>query len=141
MARFNNSIKVVTDNTDVFIKRLNDTIDAFLHEAGGEVASQAKRNSRVDTGQLKSSWTYKVKETRQEVQIGSPLQNAIWEEFGTGEYAVNGDGRKGGWVYTDRKGKTHFTKGKSPNHTLERAFKFKEKAIKKRIQTLIRGLK
>ena len=25
------------------------------------------------------------------------MENAIWEEFGTGEYALNGDGRKGKW--------------------------------------------
>ena len=28
---------------------------------------------------------------------GSPLENAIWNEFGTGEFALEGKGRKGGW--------------------------------------------
>ena len=34
--------------------------------------------------------------------------------IGTGEYALNGDGRKGGWVYKDDKGEFHFTFGKTP---------------------------
>lgn len=140
MARNNNTIQF-TDNSGKVIQKLDDAIKAFLYEAGGEVASQAKRNSRVDTGQLKSSWTYRVKVTRNEVEIGSPLENAIWEEFGTGEYAVNGDGRKGGWIYTDRKGQTHFTRGKTPNHTLEKAFNLKRPAIEKRIRALLRGMK
>ena len=139
MARSNNSIKI-TDYTDDIIKALNNKILAFLYEAGGEVAAQAKRNSRVDTGQLKASWTYHVSQTKQEVVIGSPLENAIWEEFGTGEYAVNGNGRKGGWVYVDRKGQGHFTYGKTPNHTLERAFKVKKAAIEKRIKQIIRSM-
>lgn len=59
------------------------------------------------------------------------MQNAIWEEYGTGEYAAGGDGRKGGWVYRDAAGDWHFTFGKRPNHTLQRAFEStKGKAVK-----------
>ena len=102
---------------------LDDAVEQFLVEAASEIKSAAQRNSRVDTGQLKGSWGFVVDESAQEATIGSPLENAIWEEFGTGEYAVKGDGRKGGWVYVDDKGDGHFTYGKKPNRTLERAFK------------------
>ena len=44
-----------------------------------------------------SEWTYQVDESKLEATIGNPMENAIWEEFGTGEYALNGDGRKGKW--------------------------------------------
>ena len=140
IARFNNSIKVVTDNTDEIIKQLNSRILAFLEEAGGEVVSQAKRNSRVDTGQLKSSWTYRISEKEYEVHVGSPLMNAIYEEFGTGIYAVGGDGRKTKWKYKDIHGKWHTTSGKKPNHTLERAFNTKKRAIKKQAENILRGM-
>lgn len=93
--------------------------EQFLEEAGVEVESAARRNSRVASGQLKGSWANTV--NGDEVTIGSPLQNAIWEEFGTGEYAESG-GRKGGWVYRDAEGNFHFTLGKRPNRTLQRAF-------------------
>ena len=104
----------------------------FLEEAASEVESQARRNSRVDTGQLKGSWTHVVDESAQKATIGSPLENAIWEEFGTGEYALHGDGRKGGWYYVDDVGDGHFTHGKTPNRTLQRAFDQKKTVIQKR---------
>ena len=96
----------------------------FLHEAAGELQSRTRRNSRVDTGQTKGSYEYKIDAgpAEQTCQIGSNLENAIWEEFGTGEYALHGDGRKGGWVYVDTKGDGHFTKGKTPNRPLHNAF-------------------
>lgn len=103
------------------VKRaLDEKAAQFLEEAASEVESAARRNSRVASGQLKGSWTHTVR--GKEATIGSPLQNAIWEEFGTGEYAAGGDGRKGGWVYRDANGDFHFTLGKRPNKTLQKAF-------------------
>lgn len=104
----------------------------FLEEAASEVESAARRNSRVDTGQLKGSWAHIVDDSAKTATIGSPLENAIWEEFGTGEYAVEGNGRKGGWYYEDDEGNGHFTHGKTPNRTLQRAFDDKKAVIQKR---------
>lgn len=101
---------------------LDDAARAFLEESASEIESQAKRNSRVDTGQLKGSWNHQVNESAGEATVGSPEQNAIWEEFGTGEYAAKGNGRKGGWRYQDDNGDWHYTTGKKPNRTLQRAF-------------------
>ena len=67
---------------------MDSAISAFLHEAGGEIQARTVRNSRTDTGQTKGSYEYKVNESAGECQIGSNLENAIWEEFGTGEYAL-----------------------------------------------------
>lgn len=94
---------------------LEEAAIAYLHEAAGELEAQTKRNqTRVGTGQTKGRWTYVVDEDKLQATIGNPLENAIWEEFGTGEYALHGDGRKGGWVYKDDKGEFHFTFGKTP---------------------------
>lgn len=98
------------------------TIIAFLHEACGELEAQTKRNSKVKTGQTKGSYGYAVDETELTGYVGSNMENAIWEEFGTGEYALNGDGRKGGWHYKDEKGEWHFTYGKRPRRPLFKAF-------------------
>lgn len=55
--------------------------------------------------------------------IGSPSMNAVWEEFGTGEFAERGDGRKGGWVYYDKiRQQFFFTYGKTPNKPMRRAY-------------------
>ena len=61
---------------------LEEACIAFLNEAAGEVQSQVQRNTRVDTGQLKGSWQYEVDSGAKQATIGSPLENAIWEEFG-----------------------------------------------------------
>lgn len=121
---------------------LEEAARSFLEEAASEIESQAKRNSRVDTGQLKSSWNRQVNESAGEATVGSTEQNAIWEEFGTGEYAAKGNGRKGGWRYQDDKGKWHFTYGKKPNHTLQRAFDMsKGKIINRAKQIFKEGMK
>lgn len=131
---------------------VGEKVIAFLEEAAGEIESAARRNTRVDTGQLKGSWDHQVNESVQEATIGSPLQNAIWEEFGTGEYAANGDGRKGGWYVPGDKltakakskmqkvtidGKEYYhTYGKMPNHTLQKAFDNIKAAIIRRAKQI-----
>lgn len=119
---------------------ISSKINAALHECAGEVVSQVKRNTRVDTGQTKNSWAYYVDHIKHEATIGSPLENAIWEEFGTGEYALEENGRKGGWFYEDEKGEGHFTHGKKPSRAFYKAFtKLKSKIIK-RIEQALKGL-
>lgn len=119
---------------------LDDKALQFLEEAASEIESAAKRNSRVDSGQLKGSWNHQVNESAGEATIGSPLENAVWEEFGTGEHALHGDGRKGGWSYQDDSGNWHHTKGKKPNRTLQKAFDSAKAAIIRRAQEIFKEL-
>ena len=127
----NNSVKVKN--------ALDNAVAAYLYEAGGELEAQVKRNSRRGTGQLANSWTYKVDESKGECVVGSPLENAIWEEFGTGEYALHGDGRKGGWVYKDDKGKWHHTYGKKPHRAFQNAFNSLKNALIRRAEEVLKG--
>ncbi len=111
------------ENNSVQVKAaISEKIVAFILECLAELQAQTARNSRVDTGQTKGSWNTYLDEANLEGLVGSALENAIWEEFGTGEYALNGDGRKGGWYYEDRNGEGHFTHGKKPNRALWNAF-------------------
>ena len=71
--------------------------------------------------------------------IGSNYENAIWEEFGTGEYALEGNGRRGGWHYEDDNGDWHFTYGKTPNRALWNAYVTKKAAIKAHLENLLKG--
>lgn len=132
------------DNSMQVKSTLNETVAQYLHEAAGEMVSQTQRNTRVDSGQLKGSWDYKVRMggAGGEATIGSSLENAIWEEFGTGEYAIEGNGRKGGWTYKDAKGKWHFTKGKKPSRAFKKAYTaLKSKLIKRAEQILSSKMK
>lgn len=119
---------------------LDEKAVQFLEEAASEIESAARRNSRVDTGQLKGSWSHQVDEAAKEATVGSPEQNAIWEEFGTGEHAAHGDGRKGGWSYKDDSGDWHHTKGKTPNRTLQKAFDSRKAAIIRMAKQIFKGL-
>lgn len=88
---------------------LNEVSIGWLEETAKEIASQAQRNCKTDYEdngkQLKGSYRAEVNAATGEAQIGSPLEAAYWEEFGTGAYAdtaKNGGkpGRQGWWVYT-----------------------------------------
>ena len=124
------------------LNAMDNKVEAVLAEVSGELVSQTKRNSRVDTGKTKNSFRYEVSKSNHSFtsHIGSPDQNAIWEEFGTGEYALHGDGRKGGWNYKDAKGKWHFTRGKTPSRAFWNAFNGTKDKIIKRIQNALKGL-
>lgn len=133
---------------------LNEATVAWLYEISEEVKSQAQRDCQMakegeDIGiQLKGSYAADVNEEAGEAKIGTPLEAGYWEEYGTGEYAAHGDGRKGWWVYVKGHqgdgGNTYQTKeeaqrvaaflrsrgldayhtnGRKPNYTLEKAFK------------------
>lgn len=123
---------------------MDDTINATLAEVSGEVVSEVVRNydtfPRVKTGRTKGSFRYKVVDSEHTSYIGSSEENSIWEEFGTGEHALHGDGRKGGWTYVDEKGDGHFTIGKKPGRHFWKAYvKWKPKIIKK-FQEKFKGL-
>ena len=120
---------VFKDFTKIVLDKIHETGETFLEEVGGEVEAQTKRNTKVDTGKTKGSWEHKVDADKMEVQIGSRYKNALWEELGTGIYALNGDGRKTKWVYRTEDGKFHATVGKKPRRALYRAYESKKNAI------------
>ncbi|WP_286080624.1 HK97 gp10 family phage protein [Parablautia intestinalis] len=145
-----------TDNSIKVKGELSSAVTAYLHEAAGELAARVKRNSRVDTGHTKGSWSYAVNEDLGEAVIGSPTENAIWEEFGTGEYALSGNGRKGGWYIPEEKltkkakdrmkkvigknGKVYyFTMGKRPTRALYNAFIFLKSALIQRAEDVLKA--
>jgi hypothetical protein len=119
---------------------IDDRINAVLEECAGEVESQAKRNSRVKSGQTKNSFQHKVMDSEHIAYIGSNEENAIWEEFGTGEHALKGNGRKGGWAYKDGKGDWYFSYGKTPSRAFWKAFTSLKNSIISRIQNSLKGL-
>ena len=129
------------DNKMEVIDHADSVIDATLLECAAEIVAQTVRNHdtfpRVDTGQLKNSFRAEVfkKPDGFEAVIGSPLERALWSEFGTGEYAVEGNGRKGGWAYTDKKtGERVWTRGMRPSRAFKRAYDTKRPIVEKRLR-------
>ena len=120
-----------TDNSIKVIDTINREVLNALEEASGELEAQVKKNTKVKTGKTKNSWTHKVDERKYEAYVGSNYENAIWEEFGTGIEALNGNGRKDvPWVYRSEDGKWHRTSGKKPRRALQNAFNSMKNSIK-----------
>lgn len=133
--------KIVFEDYTIKVKdTIDDRINAVLEECAGELESQVKRNTRVDTGKTKNSFRHKVVDSEHIAYIGSDYENAIWEEFGTGEHALEGNGRKGGWFYVDAKGDGHFTRGKKPSRAFWNAYTSMKSKIINRIQEFMKGL-
>lgn len=112
----------------------------WLEEATAEIESQTKRNTRVKTGQTKGSFDHIVNESTMEGAVGSNYENAIWEEFGTGIYAENGDGRKTPWYYEDEHGETHKTQGKTGTRALRNAFDLLKNKVVSRLETMLKEM-
>ena len=102
-----------------------------LELVGELVEGAAKLNCPVDTGNLRSSINHKVDKDELSVKIGTAVEYAPYIEFGTGEFAENGKGRKGGWFYVDENGKGHFTRGMKPHPFLRPALLENKKQIKR----------
>lgn len=128
------------DNTIKVLDAMDDRINARLEECAGELESQVKRNSRVATGKTRNSFQHKVVDSEHVAYIGSNDENAIWEEFGTGEHALKGNGRKGGWFYKDEKGNGHFTHGKKASRAFWHTYRSMKNAIVKRLENSLKGL-
>lgn len=142
---------------------LNDKTKAWLAEWANEIASTAKDNCALDGEagvQLRGSYRAEVDGGTGEAKVGTALEAGYWEEYGTGEYAVHGDGRKGWWVYkdgyegkggdvlTEAKAKAiaasdpaiHATNGRRPNATLEKAFTTTAPKAKADLEKKLKGL-
>lgn len=147
---------------------LDETTIAWLLEAANEVTSQAQRTCVMedDVGKrLKGSYKNAVDGRSGVAQIGTPLEEGYWEEFGTGEYAAHGDGRKGWWIFIRGEaskggGQSYATQeeaeeaaaflrtvkgldavvtnGRPPNYTLERAFEAKQGWAKDRLADMLK---
>lgn len=119
MASFNIVFK---DYTGEIAQKLQHAAETWLEEAGGELETQVVRNTRVDTGKTKASWSHTVDTGALEATVGSDYQNAVWEEYGTGVYAETGGRTNVPWTYKDQKGEWHRTKGKRGTRAFRKAY-------------------
>ena len=151
-------------------EEVNEALIAALYEAAGEMENMTIDNSRqghkYGDKYATQLWTHKVNESKKEALVGSPEEASYWEEFGTGEHALHGNGRKGWWVYIEgqdsgRGGKSYSSKeeadetvaflrskglkaystnGLEPNRPLHRAFQTGKGIVKKIFESKLKGL-
>lgn len=128
------------DNSEAVKRELERAAIRGLIKASLLVEGQAVLLAPVDKGGLRDSIGYKVDESELVAYIGTNCEYAIYVEFGTGELAENGNGRKGGWVYKTPDGEVHFTYGMPPQPYLRPAFRRNQKAIRGILADCLREL-
>lgn len=147
----------ITDNSGEVMEAFKNQLAVALEAVGTQAESHAKQvasdslvyghtdltkygekdNSRVDTGRLRNSIAHTV--VQEEVYIGTNLEYAPYHELGTGIYASQPGGRQTPWVYYDRHGKAHRTKGLYPIHFLKKAASEHTDEYKAIIEKIMRG--
>ena len=73
----------LTDNSDKFKDAAHDAIGRALEIIGGKAEDYAKGLAPVDTGNLRNSLTHDVQMSEQAVYVGTPVEYAPYQEFGT----------------------------------------------------------
>ena len=119
-----------TDNSNLTIEQFEQACAAALEEVGQRCETYASLNAPVGStestniqhysgGTLRQSITHVV--NGYEVYVGSDLYFAPFVEYGTGIYADDGKGRQSPWVWRDKNGDYHWTRGIRPQHFLLKA--------------------
>lgn len=120
----------LTNNSGKLLQAAREYRDEKLEEIGQRAEDYAQRLTPVGTpestgiagyrgGTLRKSITHKVVDDT--VYVGSNVEYAPYVELGTGIYATDGNGRKNPWVWVDKNGKVHYTRGMEPKHMLKKS--------------------
>ena len=78
----------MTDNSEQFKAAAKEQINAWLEAIGEDAAGTAADFAPVDTGRLKGSISSAVIEEEQAVYIGTNVEYAPYQEFGTSKGVV-----------------------------------------------------
>ena len=128
------------DNSDAVKKAMHDAQLKALYAIGELLYAAIRPLIPVDTTALITSLDYVVDESEMSVTVGVNTDYAIYVEFGTGEYAENGNGRKGGWAYVDEDtGKTIFTMGMHPQPYMRPGYRSSKAKIKTIIEETMKA--
>lgn len=120
------------DNSDEIKRNIKAISEKAMLSACLVVEASAKSNAKVGSGELRDTITHNISQQNDQLigQVGSPAMYAPYVEFGTGEFAENGNGRKGGWTYRTPAGEFYFTFGMKPDPFLRPAFRDNKENIK-----------
>lgn len=128
------------DHSDEGKEALKDATIQWLFQACILVEGQAVALATVQTARLRNSIDHIVDEDELIGYVGTNVEYAIYVEKGTGEFAENGNGRKGGWVYQDPSGEWFFTWGQEPQPYLRPAFRKNRSAIEALAKEIFGGI-
>lgn len=128
------------DHSDEAKEVLKQATIQWLFQACMLVEGQAVALAAVHISRLRNSIDYVVDEAELIGYVGTNVEYAIYVEMGTGEFAENGMGRKGGWVYQDPSGEWFFTWGQEPQPYLRPAFRKNKSQIEALAKEIFGGI-
>ena len=102
-------------------------IEKALNKSCLAVENEAKKQCPVDTGDLRNSITHEVDDGVG--IVGTNKEYAPYVEYGTGIFAVEGNGRDTPWSYQDDEGNWHTTIAQKPQPFLNPAAQTKKKLV------------
>lgn len=114
-------MSIEIEGLERLVARLEDIpkdMEAKMLKAAQFIEGEAREKAPKRTGNLKGSIESKVERQGNTITatVFTPVHYAPFQEWGSGLFAVNGDGRKTGWAYEDElTGKTVFTRGNRPH--------------------------
>ncbi len=73
----------IEDNSEEVLEAMNEQVLAWLEAIGEDAAGTAADKAPVDTGRLKGSISSAVVESEKAVYIGTNVEYAPYQEFGT----------------------------------------------------------
>lgn len=100
------------------LEGITDNMENKMLKAAQFIEGEAREKAPKRTGQLKGSIESKVEKQGNTITatVFTPVHYAPYQEFGTGLFATNGNGRKTGWIYEDElTGDTVYTRGNRPH--------------------------
>jgi HK97 gp10 family phage protein len=117
---------VIKDYTKDLLKELQRKQLVFVQKAAQAVRTEAVVRAPVDKGNLKNSIQVAsyVQDGIAVAEVGPTAFYAPYIEYGTGVYAVNGNGRKTPWSYQNAEKKWFTTIGQEPQPFMEPAVKY-----------------
>lgn len=121
------------------LEHMDDGMYGKMKDACNFLENVASEKAPKDTGRLRGSIENKVEKVGNEI-VGTVFTNveyAPYQEYGTGLFATNGDGRKTPWVYENAKGEVVFTRGNRPHPFMGPALRENKSVI---LQFLKEGL-
>jgi HK97 gp10 family phage protein len=126
-------------NKKKVLSAITEAENRALEGVGEFIKGRAKLLAPVDDGNLRSSINHVVDNKGARVVIGTNVEYAPYQEFGTGRHAEKGGGRQGGWLYKDPKtGKTVFTYGNKPQPFMRPAAEENKGQITKLAESLLK---
>lgn len=119
-------------NIPAIQKQLNQIAERAMEKVCLMIEAAIKSGAPVMTGGLRDSINHRIKGSGAQItgQIGTPLMYGVYVEFGTGDFAENGAGRKSGWAYPAPDGSWHFTHGQPPQKFMRNGFRQNKDKIK-----------